>query len=334
MKTARLRAVTVFSVVALMAFLGSFAAAQCPDILTRGHLNIMTINLLFSEIQDREMRLERIADFVADQTFTYDEAIDLILLQEVVGGFLSKTVNSGFDLKSLLAQRRLNYFLSYRLANGLPGILSVGNAILSRCEIAFTLSTILPFVTEEPFQGFTIPLKRNAMMSRIKVPGFGNINVYNTHLCAYCDPGERLEQALVLADFIGDVENFIPGKNPMILGGDFNTDLNLPEDFPVYSLITRKLGFTDTYRAVHPGCTSCCSPTEGDAGCTFAVLGDPYAVDPFTHQPETPARIDYIFTKGTQLVPVKSSVVFNAAPNAAPDWVSDHSAVLTKIDLD
>jgi len=49
----------------------------------------------------------------------------------------------------------------------------------------------------------------------------------------------------------------------MILGGDFNTDLSLPEDFPAYNLITQQLGFTDTYRAVNPDCTSCCSSTYG-----------------------------------------------------------------------
>jgi len=330
MRSITIKIAMTFLILPLIVFVSSSGVAQCPDTSTRGHLNVMTLNLLFSEVKDRELRLERIADFVAQQArLAPPEPVDVILLNEVVGGFLSKTFNSSHDLKQLLAQRGLNYFLSFRLANGLPGILSVGNAILSRCEIAFTLSVNLPFVTEEPFQGLMIPLKRNAMMSRIKIPGFGKINVYNTHLCAFCDPSDRLEQALVLADFIEDVENFVLGENPMILGGDFNTDLSLPEDFPAYNLITQQLGFTDTYRAVNPDCTSCCSSTYGYAGCTFAVPPNPYAFDLFTHQPEIPARIDYILTKGTQLTPIESSVKFNVDPN----WVSDHSAVLTRIGL-
>jgi maltose 6'-phosphate phosphatase len=64
-------------------------------------LNVMTINLLFSEVEDREERLDRIANFVN----SYPEPIDLILLQEVVGGALSKTANSALDLKNKLAEK-------------------------------------------------------------------------------------------------------------------------------------------------------------------------------------------------------------------------------------
>jgi maltose 6'-phosphate phosphatase len=286
----------------------------------------MTINLLFSEIKDRQIRLERIADFVEEQA-NLGYPVDFILLQEVFGGFLSG--NSSLDLKQLLALKGLKYNLSYKLANGLPGVLSVGNAILSRCNILFTLSTPLPFVIEEPFGNLMIPLKRNAMMSRVKIPGFGEINVYNTHLCAFCDPEERLVQAHVLADFIKTIENFIWRTNPIILGGDFNTNLDVPDEFDsgVYQLITQDLGFVDTYSYFHLNCVSCCSAVEGFDGCTFAVNGNPYAFNLFTHEQETPERIDYIFTKGFSVI--DSFVVFNEDPN----WVSDHSAVLTRIGL-
>lgn len=135
------------------------------------------------------------------------------------------------DLKRLLAKKGMEYNLSYRLANGLPGILTVGNAISSCCKIIFTISKTLPFVSEEPFEGFEIPLKREVMVSRIKIPNFGKINIYNTHLCAFCDPMERLQQTQVLLDFIRTVEKFIWwDENPVILGGDFNINLNITEE--------------------------------------------------------------------------------------------------------
>jgi len=328
MKSIRTKIITVSFIFAASLLWAISSPAQCPDISTRGHLNVMTINLLFSEIQDRQIRLERIAAFAKDQADS-GEPVDFILLQEVVGGLLSKTVNSGQDLHNLLAQKELSYNLSFKLANGLPGILSVGNAILSRCEIVYTLSTVLPFVIEEPFQGITVPLKRIVMMSRVKVPRVGKINVYNTHLCAFCEPEARLQQALVMADFIDEVESFIGGINPIILGGDFNTDVNLPSEIGVYNLITEQLGFIDSYAESH-NCISCCSQVEGYGGCTFAVSGNPYAFDFFTHLPETPPeRIDYIFTRGFPTNKIDSSVIFDVAPN----WVSDHSAVLTKIGL-
>lgn len=296
--------------------------ARCDDVAGRGYLNVLTINLLFSEIENRETRLQTIADFIAGQT----DHVDIILLQEVVGGSLAGTENSSLDLQYLLAVRGLGYNLSYRLANGLPGVLSVGNAILSRCEILYTLSQTLPFVTEVIFDGIQIPLKRNVMMCRVSVPEFGKIDVYNTHLCAYCDPLERLEQANVLMSFLRSVEYLITDNNPIILGGDFNVDLNIPDNFLVYDLITQDDGCTDTYTEAN-GCVECCI-TKTDPGCTYGVDDNPYAVNPFTGLREPPARIDYVFQKGEQISTRYSTVVFNSAP-----WVSDHSAVITGVDI-
>ena len=131
--------------------------AKCPDVSERGYLNVLTINVLFSEIQDRDLRLNRIATYIKN----CGKPIDIILLQEVVGGPLSGTVNSSLDLKNKLAEgdNGIQYNLRYRLANGIPGLFTVGNAILSRCKIIFTISKTLPFVTEEPFNGFEIPLR-------------------------------------------------------------------------------------------------------------------------------------------------------------------------------
>ncbi len=303
--------------------------AQCPDVIERGHLTVLTINVLFSEVENREDRLTIIADFMEQQE-REGEPIDLVLLQEVVGGPLSGTVNSALDLNNLLVDRGLEYNLRYRLANGIPGILTVGNAILSRCRVLFTISKTLPFVTEEPFEGFEIPLRRKVMMSRVKIPGFGKINVYNTHLCAFCDPiKERLKQAKVLMDFIRNVEDFIWwDKNPVILGGDLNANLNTIGDIFVYALITNR-GFADTY-ATHNDCFSCCSEEEERFdGCTWGVPGNPYAFNPFTWRREEPKRIDYIFIRGKRIQTKDSFVVFKAHPH----WVSDHSGVLTRIKL-
>ncbi len=248
---------------------------------------------------------------------------------------MSGTVNSALDLKNLLAEKGLEYNLSYRLANGIPGILTVGNAILSRYKILWTISKTLPFVTEEPFEDFEIPLRRKVMMSRIKIPHFGKINVYNTHLCAFCDPiEERLEQAEVLMDFIRNVEDFIWwDKNPVILGGDFNTNINNLDDKEVYNLILGE-GFGDTYltdgECPNDLTLSCCQDYE-DPGCTFAVSTDnPYAINPFTKEPKLPQRIDYIFVKGLETL--GSVVVFRSGTKNDP-WVSDHSGVLTRIKL-
>jgi maltose 6'-phosphate phosphatase len=300
------------------------APSTCPDVTDRGYVTVLTVNLLFSEVEERNLRLARIANFV-QQEAQQGNPIDVILLQEAAGGILEDTSNSSVDLRTLLLERSLNYNLRYVMANGISRLLSVGNSILTRCSIKSASSITLPVESEEIFGDLQIPLRRKALVVRIDVPGFGKINVYDIHLCASCSGSERLQQAQVLMRFITALERMLRGDNPLILGGDFNTDLNVPDNVPVYNLVIGA-GFVDTYAT--EGCTVCCTPPSDLSGCTFALPGNPYAVDPFTNEPEAPARIDYIFTKGFGPV-LESQVVFKGDSL----WVSDHSGVLSRVTL-
>ncbi len=300
------------------------APSVCLDVSSRGYINVLTINLLFSEIDDRDLRLARIADFVKQEA-QQGNPVDVILLQEVAGGILEDTTNSSIDLWKLLHTRSLNYNLRYTMANGVSRLLSVGNSILTRCGIKSASSKTLPEESEEVFEDIQISLKRKAIMVSIIVPGFGTISIYDTHLCAGCTGSERLQQAQVLMAYVRAVEKKLPGENPIILGGDFNTDLNIPDNVPVYNLVTGS-GFVDTYAAYNI-CTVCCAPSDV-SGCTFAVPGNPFAFDLITNEPEVPARIDYIFAKGFGAI-LKSEVIFKDDSL----WVSDHSGVLSQIGL-
>ena len=300
------------------------AASVCPDVASRGYINVLTINLLFSEIEDRDLRLTRIANFVKQEA-QQGNPIDVILLQEMAGGILEDTTNSSIDLWKLLHARSLNYNLRYTMANGISPLLSVGNSILTRCGIKFAFAMTLPVESEEVFEDFQIPLKRKVIMVSIIVPGFGNISIYDTHLCSGCTGSERLQQAQVLMAYVRAVEKKLPGENPIILGGDFNTDLNIADNVPVYNLVTGS-GFIDTYAAYNI-CTVCCTPSDV-SGCTFAVPGNPFAFDLITNEPEVAARLDYIFAKGFGAV-LKSEVVFKGDSL----WASDHSGVLSQINL-
>jgi maltose 6'-phosphate phosphatase len=193
---------------------------QCYEVAVRGYLNVLTINILFSEVENRDTRLEIIGDFAAENN------VDVILIQEVVGGFLADTENSAEDLRNiLLTKHHLDYNLKTAFETGVPGILATSNALLSRCGIRFNLVKRLPRGTEIVINGRPVKLARNVMMSRLNIPFIGRINVYNTHLCAACDIDERDEQLEVLLDFLNTVEKLIPGEDLNILGGDFNFDL-------------------------------------------------------------------------------------------------------------
>jgi endonuclease/exonuclease/phosphatase family metal-dependent hydrolase len=285
-------------------------------------LNVLTINLLFSEFPDRSSRLEAIADLIAQRHSTNDP-IDIILLQEVVGGLLSGTSNSSVDLLNMLSDRSLNYYIFSRLSNGLPAILQEGNAILSRHEIRSTDYARLPKVSEEINEDFQITLRQEIIMARVHVPGFGEVNIYNTHFCAFCDPAGRLEQTRAAMRFIESTESLSGRDTPVILGGDFNIDLNIQDNQLSYDVITNEHGYADTYTPIN-NCIICCSTDYGYSGCTYAVPGNPYALPLFLGQPIDISRIDYIFTKKASTI--SSQVIFNDYP-----WVSDHSGILTKI---
>jgi maltose 6'-phosphate phosphatase len=314
---------------------------ECADVVQRGVLNVLTLNLLFSEVHDRTARLDRIANLLRSQ-FEAGQPVDVLLLQEAAGGFLVDTENSAQDLQAMLHDRHaLDYRLSTAYASGVPGILTVFNATLSRCAITTSLWRLLPSATELEFQGHVIPVTRSILMTRLQLPGVGPINVYNTHLCAACEAAERLEQAHTLVRFVQWIETLAPSANPIILGGDFNTALGPadPQAAALYRLLTAEgpFPFQDTY-AVANGAGNPISPLwclrrEGGGldlpeGCTFGVTD---IHDPLGGGRE-PARIDYLFVHGASGI-VQSRVLFTpfTPMEAEQASVSDHSAVLTSI---
>ena len=184
------------------------------------NLKIMTINLLFSEIDDRSKRLRAIADYAAANR------VDVLLLQEVVSGELVGTQNSANDLRELLRdEHSLNYFLRTDFETGVPGLLSTANAILSRFEIEFGDNHRLPWVTEKEFLGFDVKLPRNVMLTRLLIPGFGEVDVFNTHLCSRCSLVDRKDQLDEVFNFIEMYQNDFCAPRPTILGGDMNFDI-------------------------------------------------------------------------------------------------------------
>jgi maltose 6'-phosphate phosphatase len=310
-------------------------------VVQRGVLHVLTINLLFSEMEDRPGRLERLATFVRSQ-FERGQPVDVLLLQEAAGGLLVHTENSAQDLQALLHEHdALDYRLSTAYASGVPGLVTVFNATLSRCAITTSLWRLLPPATELEFQGHAIPVTRSVLMTRLQVPAVGSIHVYNTHLCANCRAAERLEQAHRLVRFMQRVETLAPGSNPIILGGDFNTDLVHadPQEEALYRLLTAEspFPFQDTYAvansAGHPISPLWCIRREDGGidlpeGCTFGVTD---IRDPLGGNLE-PARIAYLFVHGASGI-VQSRVVFTPYTpiEAEQVSVSDHSAVLTSI---
>ena len=295
------------------------AAVQNSEAVAADGIRVMSINLLFSEIDDRNKRLKIIADHVAEND------VDFVLLQEVVCGELVKTDNSAKDLKEFVSERHnLKYYVRTE-TESIPipfgsDFLKVGNGILSRHKIEYSDTKKLPKTSEsEVFNGYKLDFRRNVMMLRTTVNGYGPIHVYNTHLCARCKIKEREEQLDDLLKYVKKEENNITRENPVILGGDFNIDRikKAGEENYLHEKVLLE-GFIDAYAAaaIDPLDALCEDKDNPDEHCTIGVtgLGD-----------SNPGRIDYIFSKEFRKV-TTSEVIFNSAITDDPA-VSDHSAV-------
>jgi maltose 6'-phosphate phosphatase len=180
-------------------------------------------------------------------------------------------------------------------------------------------------IVHEQTGDVVIPVRREVSMARIHLPDIGDVNVYNTHLCAGCEPAERLHQVEVLLAFVDDMERRFGDNQTFILGGDFNIDASLPDEASrrAYDLLTAEL--LDTYSFVN-GCVRCCVELdlEDVRGCTINLPGNPFGAG-------APQRIDYLLIRDGPWIPVASQVVFNGL--TPDDWVSDHSGVLTTLDV-
>jgi len=274
-------------------------------------LGVLTLNLLYSDLVGLEGRLERVAGFVAGRA----DEVDLILLQEVVAGQFQEGDNAAALLQGMLAQRGLTFHLHFERVHEAFGLALVGNAILSRRPFLEVRSTNLPPALEVHPGGAELILDRKATAARLEAPGFGPLTVVHTHLCAYCRPEERLEQVEALIGFAAEMES-LPGleEAPLILAGDLNIHLTRPEEREAYQVLTQA-GYLDSYGQSH-GCLVCCSQEEGYEGCTFGRPGNPFTE-------EGAERIDLVLVKRAGVV--SSRVVFGLSP----DWVSDHSGLLT-----
>jgi len=299
-----------------------------------GTLKLLTLNLLFSKpttalsSDNVTPRFDSIANYILA------ENIDCVLCQEVVGGQLAKKLgltqklNSSLDLLGKLENK---YELSYHLANGIPLVFSVGNAIFCRkpIDIKWTVADSLPFASEITINGTDIKLRRVIMGSLLEVPGFGRLLLFNIHLCSGCPTEQRQAQIEEALAFISKVKNWahlIYGNVPCVFAGDFNISDKFPngsqDSSQEYALITNA-GFQDAY-AEDSSCifnTSCCEVQTTQEGCTYAVDSNP-----FENDPSQKTRIDYFFHQG--LTVNSASVVFRGTSDP---FVSDHSGVIVEM---
>jgi endonuclease/exonuclease/phosphatase family metal-dependent hydrolase len=314
-------------------------------------LKLMTLNLLFSYPTDQHPEPGEQERFQIIANFITQKEVDCVLCQEVVGGKLAKqlglteTLNSALDLKSRLSRLGDDYTLRYRLANGIPLLFSVGNAIFCKAyiDILWTVARTLSFSSEVNIDGIDIKLRRKIMGCLLdNVPVFGKLLLFNVHLCAFCPSAQRqvqIDEALEFIEIVKAWVRWFHGEVPCVFGGDFNIRDQSSADRigsaqGEYEMIINA-GFVDAYAAIQE-CdfgsfvNGCCFPEDNpntvEAGCTFAVDDNPFEKDP-----DETARIDYFFLQPPQAFTVgesAASVVFNGV---GEPFVSDHSGLVIEL---
>lgn len=313
--------------------------SRCDLVSQRGYINILNINVLYDEINNRQKRFEYIADFAAAND------VDLILLQEIIGGVFSGTENSAKDLRKILRDKHnLNYNLSTAWEVGEPETWSSANAILSRCEIKHSELQRLPFVVNERlFKGKeekkmaasvqkVVSITQNVQMVNLEIPNRGKMNVYNTHLCARTDIDGRKKQLKAMLEYVNDMEVKMMAGNPSVIAGDFNFDRfdNQGAEKFLWEKIVSD-GFIDAYAHYFINNsgrqetldTLCENEDSADEHCTVGVS---------ELNGHNARRVDYVFLKSRASVR-SASVVFNTRVNENQPSVSDHAGVFISVEL-
>ncbi len=265
-------------------------------------VHILTLNLMgTSPVMSISDRLEGLSDFIRAY-YLNKEPIDIILLQEGIGGLVVQIKNSINTLAQRLANSGIDYnvctssmssslvrpFIDYKL-----GILSLHTASPCASSNLGVRNIDAGFIENQVYNSGTRIMGRNMFLD-----GFGSINAYSLHLSGVGGPAGFELQARELLGFIHKCELENPTE-VSIIAGDFNIDLDKDQKNPIMRTLTG-LGFRQI---------------EG-SGPTFGIPGNPHSSN------GNPRRIDGFFIKGNATY--TSKVVLNTSGL----FLSDHSGVL------
>jgi hypothetical protein len=236
------------------------------------------------------------------------------------------------QLKTLLSETGYPY--SVDGSNSLMSYLGIGNGLLivSKYRLdqdikAMTYSGATRIDESTPF------VRKGAIKTRLEIAPSRWIDVYATHLGASDTvlkdghPSEfDPEQLRVQLEQINELRAFIEttkSSTSLLLGADLNTAPKVFEKgaysdhhfAPVYSVLT----CADPATA---GCLNLMDSTRGFPLKSYNTRLNVYANSGyFSYEP--PGQIDYVFSRGPELSPEKSELVFVDAP------LSDHYGLLT-----
>jgi endonuclease/exonuclease/phosphatase family metal-dependent hydrolase len=241
-------------------------------------MKLLQLNLMQCSLYESwRKRQDKVASLVIRR------GVDVLTLQEGAGGLVQTSFSTIGHLAGLL-----DYDYSEASCFGAPGFLTFRVGIISRLPLLNVERIKLPHQNSD----WSFPYWWKARAIKAQAGSFGP-TIASTHFSSPIGDNGRVGQALTLA-------GALRGKEPLILGGDFNSmDARIGDTFAIGAFL--KDAWT------------------GPGGETFGLPGNPNNPD----CKSGPSRIDRVYFRG---LPFKAATVVFTGPNT----VSDHAGVLVE----
>ncbi len=280
-------------------------------------LKVLTLNfnseVVPSDSHDRirDLRYHALLDWIKKND------PDIVLMQEAWNYHDKPSV-------AVTLAKSLGYSVAYRLGMGVSGFLIDSDAILAKKRLKMTdeRDVKLPHSAFEIGDGKTWVVCFGSVSWAVGVTLSGSdgkpIFVYSTHLIG-SSLNDRRDQAVALANDVRKraTRYKVSWQNAqVIVGGDFNSQPSEPA--PAYFT---QSGYFDSFAVAHPenvSCSVCADYTQLYFDPTI-IGGDLF---PSQNGSTGDVRYDYIFSRGQNLRPLASTLVFSAPIDGT--WMSDH----------
>ncbi len=264
----------------------------------------------------RDLRFHALSDWIRRNN------PDIILLQEAWNYHDDPSV-------AVTLARELGYTVAYRLGMGVTGYLVDSDAILAKKSLKMTneKDLKLPHSAFELGDGKSWVICFGSVSWAVGVtmtgPDGKPLFVYSTHLIG-STLRDRADQARAIYNDVRKraAKAGVNWQNAhVIIGGDFNSQ---PWD-PAPGVF-KHAGFLDSFAFDHPdnqSCSNCANYTQPYFNPT-TLGGD---MVPSQNSLTSDPRFDYIFSRGQDLKPLASTLVFTGPIDGA--WMSDHYGIFS-----
>lgn len=269
-------------------------------------LKVMTFNILGNKVD--WLRRERKVAAVINA-----ERPDIVFLQEVPG----QTRTRSYHVGALARLTGMKGTFRGHHRTGPFGLLTFGNAILSRGSVSHSDSIELP---RSPDAGE----QRSVVYARVEVRPGVKINAFSTHLTSGTNAAKeaaRQQQAVAALRWLATFRD-----RPLLLAGDFNAR----PGSPTLELLTGRRTVSGTTGRLRDGWLAAAMP---GTGATFGAATSDKRIDYVFWDPASTAQLTSAPSDVAATGGVRVLRAWTRGENSGPDAPSDHRALVMSVEM-